>query len=945
MTCAAAQARRLRLAAAPLLVALAGHAAIGLAQEQSTRLIEVAVAETVGVELSGVSHAMVVDDTVCRVDVVLDTLRIVGLRRGETIVVVWRNDTPESLLVRVVAPAPPKRDVQPTREELDAIGHGTVGTLAHIGTTSRSGKHTISMLTPFAWTEGTAQRRFTMNGQVQGNRAVDASTFNLDTLSAQWVRGTTTVQVLDVVVNLDGGAPARITPTAPVGGFAVRGADAIVSRGKNTIEAFGGTTLPYLAASRQLTGVNFSRQSSDRIYIDATTAAVRAPLLDKSIAVGHQVSAFQTVGVTDRLTDRAAVQVHGGAGSTGFYGQGATAWQTDRVSAFVTATGSSPQFGLNQLQLVYAPSAAVSSGANWNVVRRLRTGVSYSHTTMQATTLFPASSTSDYVSSTVNLSPVRSQTLFANTTWNRTIGGLGAAGQTLGRRVDIGLSSQFGRRVANSLQLSAGSLADPLQLNSRGEVSFRDNATLMVRGGSINLSASHDRLRPSLVSRLRQQLNLLAPGLQPLFLENPVTFVSSSLMPADVRELLSALEPVDAQVSLSGQFQIGRRLTMSPTASYLHRAQSSSLHSRNEMFGYSLTWRATPTLELQSTLSNALIFDPRLTDLTRTTIFGIGIRKTLNGAPGWIAPSAGYRVQGRVFRDLNVDGIPDESEPGLPGLTVRLNNGRTTRTDVRGCFEFDGLSPGEYRLVLPLEQLGSGVRLTTPIERDLRLYEHRIEQVNFGVVNFSRLIGAVFNDYALDGVRQADALGLRKVALTIEGQGVDRRIATDGAGEFEVDDLAPGSYRISIDLATLPANYEPAVATVAVDLAPSSTTTVSMAVRALRSIAGGVFLRASNGSLIPLRGIRVRAHASEALTDDDGRFMIRNLPAGELTVTLEPAAALPRDLATPAGRLRMPAGPTQVENATIVIDNPRLIEYLAPSDSLPPSASSPSTKR
>ena len=30
----------------------------------------------------------------------------------------------------------------------------------------------------------------------------------------------------------------------------------------------------------------------------------------------------------------------------------------------------------------------------------------------------------------------------------------------------------------------------------------------------------------------------------------------------------------------------------------------------------------------------------------------------------------------------------------------------------------------------------------------------------------------------------------------------------------------------------------------------------------------------------------------------------------------------------PSGRLRMPFEPTQIENATIVIDNPRLLEYL-----------------
>src|SRR5262249_42721833 len=153
--------------------------------------------------------------------------------------------------------------------------------------------------------------------------------------------------------------------------------------------------------------------------------------------------------------------------------------------------------------------------ATWSVMRRVHLGGGYSHTTMQATPLFPASSASDYASGTISVALASGQTLFTNTTWNRNVGGLATSRRTLRRRVDAGLSPQSGRRLANTLQLSIGSLADPLQLGSRGEQSIRDNATLAIPGGSINASVSHDRLSPSLVARLHQQLNLLAPGLQP----------------------------------------------------------------------------------------------------------------------------------------------------------------------------------------------------------------------------------------------------------------------------------------------------------------------------------------------------------------------------------------------------------------------------------------------
>jgi hypothetical protein len=919
-------------AAVLLLLATVGRPASVRAQDQSAQVVDVILNHSASVPLISASHILVVDDSICRAEVENGIVRLFGLKRGETVVVVWRNeDTPESLLVRVAAPPPPKSEKTATVEELDAMGHGTVASMAHVGTTSR-GARSVSMLTPFVWTEGTAGRRFTMNGQMQGTRAADASTFSLDTLSAQWIRGATTVQALDFVVNLDGGAPARMTPSSPAGAVALRGVDAVVSRGKNSYELFGGTSLPWFAASRQLAGVNVSRQASSHLYIDSSTAVVRVPVLVDGIAAGRHVSVFQTVGVADRLSDRAAVQLRGGAGTSGYYGQASGAWEGDRASAFVTATGSSPQFGLNQLQLVYAPNVAVQSAANWNITHRLRTGLGYSHTATQSTPLFPASSTSDYVSSTLSASLTQHHTVFANTTWNRNIGGLGMVGELTGRRVDAGVSSQFGRRIANNVQLSAGALADPLQLNSRSQFTFRDSATIAIRGGSLNVSFSHDRLSPSLVARLQQQVNLLAVSLQPLFLDDPVGFVDSPLMPSDVRELLTSLEPIDTQAVVSGQFRLGPRLTVSPTLSYLHHAQSASLKTSNEMLGYSLTWRATPTLEIQSTLSNVLVFDPRQADLARTTIFGVGIRKTLNGAPRWIAPSAGYQIRGRVFRDQNIDGVGDAAETGLPGVTIRLNDGRTTRTDVHGRYEFGGLAPGEYRLVMPLDQFDAGMRVTTPVDAELRLYERRVVDVDFGVVNFSRLLGTVFNDYAMNGVRQADAPGLRDTELIIEGSGIERRIVTDGAGEFEIDDLVPGRYRISIDTASIPPNYEPVNAWVDVEVAPSSTTVVSVPVRALRSIGGHVYLKAAgpHAAPVPLKGVQVVAHTATAVTDEEGRFVLRNLPAGEVTVSLVPIAGLPAGVAAPAGRLRMPTGPTQLENAMIVIDNPILIEYLVP---------------
>jgi hypothetical protein len=265
----------------------------------------------------------------------------------------------------------------------------------------------------------------------------------------------------------------------------------------------------------------------------------------------------------------------------------------------------------------------------------------------------------------------------------------------------------------------------------------------------------------------------------------------------------------------------------------------------------------------------------------------------------------------------------------VAGITIRLDDQHTVRTDERGRFEFSGLTAGEYRLLMALDQFGRGVRVTTPVDPLLRLYEHHVTEVNFGVVNFSRLVGSVFNDYALDGVRQGDAPGLRQIAVVIAGQDTERRIVTDAAGDFEISDLPPGHYHLSVDGETLPGNYQSAKASVDVELAASTTATASLPVRALRSIEGHVYWRMTGErALRPLKGVKVMARGVIVTTDENGRFVLRDLPAGELFVGVVPTSPVPPDLRVPVGRLRMPFEPTRIENATIVIDNPRLLDYL-----------------
>jgi len=81
-------------------------------------------------------------------------------------------------------------------------------------------------------------------------------------------------------------------------------------------------------------------------------------------------------------------------------------------------------------------------------------------------------------------------------------------------------------------------------------------------------------------------------------------------------------------------------------------------------------------------------------------------------------------------------------------------------------------------------------------------------------------------------------------------------------------------------------------------------------------------------NLVPLAGVQITAGAGVVKTDENGNFLLRDLPAGDLTVTLVPQKELPEGLKVPSGLVKMPAEPIQVQGATIVISNPELTPYL-----------------
>jgi hypothetical protein len=351
--------------------------------------------------------------------------------------------------------------------------------------------------------------------------------------------------------------------------------------------------------------------------------------------------------------------------------------------------------------------------------------------------------------------------------------------------------------------------------------------------------------------------------------------------------------------------------------------------------------------------------------------------------PGALIPTrhAGRIIEGRVFRDNNVNGAFNFGEQGLVGLRVRLDDGEVAETDEQGRYKFTDVSQGEHTVLLSLTQFSEPVRMTTKNQASVDLIRQKIGMVNFGIVNFARITGSVFNDLNLDGIRTPDAKGLPSVHLMLDDGKTHRNIVAQDNGDFEADDVPPGDYRITVDASTLPANYSLPEDSFTLHVTPVSTVVESIPARAMRSIAGRVFVKVfsepaakpvdsgklkiggmppgsvrsqrggqaggrvsqtgrgqaqgANGdsasgdyNLVPIAGVQITAGHGVAKTDENGNFLLRDLPAGDLTVTLVPMKDLPAGMKVPAGLVKMPPEPIQVQGATIVIGNPELAPYL-----------------
>ena len=929
------------------------------------------------------TNIIVLDQDIARVELTGDGLQIFGLARGETVVLGYLREKPVSIRVRVVPR--PQITISPAQlRRQGEMAQGSFGSSVQIA--NSGGETTTAVVNDFNWTQPAgAQGRLLISTQVEDNDLQGGHAFNIRHGSIAYRSPGMDVSLMDNLVSLtDNGYERHFSPFSYSDSVELRGGALTVRHGENQYMFFGGSTIPFyfltLGGTRDIGGFSFQRKQTKKLNLFATTSYINSPVDFLNPAGARQEDWMQTGGFGYQPSEKWSIQGTGGVSTHGGMGRGEINYVSQRFSFFAGGGTSSLLFPLNRVQSLFSGTTAAKAGITVNTSERFTESVYYQHTITQAFGTILHAGNSDYLAPSFSWRVNHRDDLGFGYTFSRNEGGFSNQATT-GNRFDANWRRQLKPRVTNNVQLIAGSVQDPLQLSSEDEFSFRDSLTFLIKGGSMSVGFEHDRRNPSLVRKLGSELELLSPALQALYLQDPISFVQSNNLPPEVKALLEAQVPISTSISASAQLRMGKKLSFNPNFSMV-RASNGKTDYWTPFVGYALAYQIRPSLDFNSGLTNVWVLGNTANTVQRSTLMYFGFTKRFSAMPAAFFPSrhAGRLIEGRVFRDNNVNGAFNFGEQGLVGLRVRLDDGEVAETDEQGRYKFTDVSQGQHTVTFALTQFAEPVRMTTKNQATVDLIRQRIGVVDFGVVDFARVTGSVFNDLRFEGTRPADAKGLAGVHLMLDDGKRRRTIIAQDTGDFEVDDVAPGDYMISVDTSTLPANYTLPQDAFTLHVTPVSTTVQNIPARAMRSIAGRVFVKvlaepaaqpadsdklkiggmpagsvhsqrggrtsqtgrgqaqgttgaatAGDYNLVPLAGVQITAGYGIAKTDENGSFLLRDLPAGDLTVTLVPVKELPVGMKVPLGPVKMPAEPIQVQGATIVISNPDLAPYLVDS--------------
>ena len=182
--------------------------------------------------------------------------------------------------------------------------------------------------------------------------------------------------------------------------------------------------------------------------------------------------------------------------------------------------------------------------------------------------------------------------------------------------------------------------------------------------------------------------------------------------------------------------------------------------------------------------------------------FHWGAREKVAGLPPGIETRGHGSIEGTVFNDINRNGRQERGEEGIKGITLRLEDASTVKTDEKGFYRFPRVESGTHYLTLDVKRIPAEYNIVSPEKRVIDIALRETVQADFRLIGAGRVEGRVIQDTDGDGKIEPGEKGLPDVLVLLEGAEVNAY--TDEEGKFTFENILPGEYLLKVDTSTLP---------------------------------------------------------------------------------------------------------------------------------------------
>ena len=194
----------------------------------------------------------------------------------------------------------------------------------------------------------------------------------------------------------------------------------------------------------------------------------------------------------------------------------------------------------------------------------------------------------------------------------------------------------------------------------------------------------------------------------------------------------------------------------------------------------------------------------------------------------------GFNLGGTIYRDSDASYSKSDSEQRFKGVTVALlnedgtpvldteGNPMTATTDEKGAYQFVGLAPASYRVVIVDPEAGDLAGLIPTqaytgkgeTQASVTISDASVQGVDFGLVAPATIGDRVWNDADGNGADNGEP-GVPNVTVILkDANGVEvARTTTDANGNYRFTGLVPGTYTVDIEV---PAGFNAATTSMTV---------------------------------------------------------------------------------------------------------------------------------